>query len=354
MLRIRRSVVVAVGGVVALAAGTALALAASSNDRPEGRAGTGVPLATVAVERRDLIEQETFDGTLRYSNSRTVANQLVGTITSMAREGAKLSRGDALWEVDERPVSLLYGATPAYRTLELGVPDGDDIRQLERNLVALGHDTYDSVTVDRHFDWATVRAIKRWETELAVERDGVIDFGEVVFQPGPVRVGAHKTTVGTLVGRGSQVTDVSSTTRIVTFDVEVDQVSLVAKGTSVEVEMPAGNTVKGAITHIGEVATPHEGGEASIEVIVSPASDKGARNLAQAPVDVKVSTDVAKDALSVPVAALLALAEGGYAVEVDDGRRRRLVAVDTGMYADGWVQISGHGLTEDTRVVIPR
>ena len=42
-----------------------------------------------------------------------------------------------------------------------------------------------------------------------------------------------------------------------------------------------------------------------------------------------------------PVTSLIALAEGGYAVAVQDGSGVRLVAVDPGFFARGMVEITG-------------
>jgi hypothetical protein len=58
----------------------------------------------------------------------------------------------------------------------------------------------------------------------------------------------------------------------------------------------------------------------------------------------------------VPVNALLALASGGYAVEmVDADGTHRLVAVSVGLFddAEGLVQVSGRGLAAGQRVVVP-
>ena len=60
----------------------------------------------------------------------------------------------------------------------------------------------------------------------------------------------------------------------------------------------------------------------------------------------------AEDALSVPVEALLALAEGGYALERPDGS---LVGVETGAFADGYVAVTptSGDLAEGDEVVVP-
>jgi len=57
--------------------------------------------------------------------------------------------------------------------------------------------------------------------------------------------------------------------------------------------------------------------------------------------------------LTVPVAALLALAEGGYGLEVVDGGRSSITAVETGLFADGRVEVSGSGIAAGTTVGVP-
>jgi hypothetical protein len=59
--------------------------------------------------------------------------------------------------------------------------------------------------------------------------------------------------------------------------------------------------------------------------------------------------------LAVPVTSLLALLGGGYAVEVHvSSVATRLVAVEAGVYADGWVEVTGVGLEVGAEVVVPR
>ena len=355
LLRRRRGWRRWLAGLVAVGVGaTAVTLAATRGGRDAPPSRTKSP-PTAAVQRRDLVERQSFQGTLGYTNKTTLSSRLQGTITWLPGEGKIVRRGGTLWKVDDRPVSLLYGARPAWRTLAIGIEDGKDVQQLEENLVAMGYDPYGEIDVDDHFDAATQEAVKRWQEDLGVEDDGAVEFGEIVFLPGPARIGSHKTSLGAATGAATPVEDVSSTTRAVTFDAETDWRPLLRIGEPVEVEMPDGRIIKGTIVDIGKVATTPADDEAepTVEVTVSLARNKRAGHLDQAPVDVRVASNVRKNALSVPVSALLALAEGGYAVEVVEGARRTLVAVDTGVYADGWVEISGKGVAEGTKVVVP-
>ncbi len=52
--------------------------------------------------------------------------------------------------------------------------------------------------------------------------------------------------------------------------------------------------------------------------------------------------------LSVPVTALLALPGGGYAVQ-EAASPHKLIPVTTGLFAAGYVQISGPGITRASR-----
>jgi multidrug efflux pump subunit AcrA (membrane-fusion protein) len=73
----------------------------------------------------------------------------------------------------------------------------------------------------------------------------------------------------------------------------------------------------------------------------------------QAPVNVNITTQRVKHVLAVPVNALLALQGGGFGVDVVSGNASRLVAVETGLYSDTMVQISGSGITAGMRVEVP-
>jgi multidrug efflux pump subunit AcrA (membrane-fusion protein) len=80
-----------------------------------------------------------------------------------------------------------------------------------------------------------------------------------------------------------------------------------------------------------------------------------AAGLDEAPVDVIVVSDSIQDVMAIPVSALVALLEGGYAVEVDaGGGRLELVAVEVGFFgSDNMIAITSAGLEPGDRVVVP-
>ncbi len=291
-----------------------------------------------------------------------------GIVTWLPEVGATVGRGDTLYRVDGKPIVLMIGKLPAWRTLKTGVSDGPDVRQLELNLVELGYDPKGKIVVDEHFGPATKAAVKRWQKDLGISRTGAVRLGRVVFLPGQRRVSSLSTEVGARLSTGATVMETTSRRQVVTVALETTKRSLVEVGDAVTVELPDGGEVSGEITGIGSVATSSaeeetgdaqgaqsgtaDASDATIDVEIR-LTEASAVELDLAPVDVEVRRDTRADVLAVPVAALLALAGGGYAIEVLDGAATRLVAVEPGMFADGYVEIEGDGVTEGMEVVVP-
>jgi peptidoglycan hydrolase-like protein with peptidoglycan-binding domain len=344
---------------VLLAAGAAWWTVGRPRAGREDPAASGPATTTAAVTARDLRAQEQVQGTLGYGEARTVTNQRQGTITWLPREGAVVRRGQALYRVDGKPVQLLYGSLPAWRELAVGVDDGPDVRQLERNLVALGFDPDRAVTVDDHFTGATAAAVRRWQEAVGLPETGTMRPGDAVWQPGAVRVGTLKAAVGDAARPGAPVMEATATARQVAIDLDASRQPYVHVGDPVEIELPGGRTTTGRVASVGKVAAAASGSDpgsdssATVEVTVSLDRPKATGSLDQAPVDALITTDVRRHVLAVPVNALLALVEGGYAVEVERDGRRQLVGVRLGLFAEGVVEVRGDGLRAGDRVVVP-
>jgi len=343
-------------GVLA-AGGLAWATLGGDGDAPTGSAvNDRVPTATTVVTRRDLVDREDVAGTLRYAGERTIGAAARGTLTRVRPEGSTVHRGQSLYSIDATATAyVMYGQVPMYRTLQAGVDNGSDVRQLERNLVALGYDPYDAIDVDNAWDAATTAAVIRWQKDRGMERDGVVAPGDVVFSDGPLRVGEHEATVGDAVGAGAPVTAVSSRRRVVIARLDASRQAQVRRGQSVRVTLPDGSEVSGRVTRVGRVAQAgKDGAEATVELRVALLGKRARRaRLDQAPVTVSITARTAKGVLAVPVTALVAIGNGRYGVEVEGDRGvRRLVPVTTGAFADGYVEIDG--VTQGARVVVPR
>jgi peptidoglycan hydrolase-like protein with peptidoglycan-binding domain len=347
------------GGALAVAM-VAAGVGARAGDAASAPASTGAAVgATAAVERRDLVERDELVGTLGYAGAGSLLAGAAGTITRLRAPGAVVRRGQALYWLDGEPAAfLLYGRLPAWRDLGPGIADGDDVRQLERNLRALGHDPGGALEVDREWDWATTAAVRRFQDARGLAEDGTLARGELVFRPGATRIGEASAAVGQTAAPGRELAAVSSTERRVTVDLEATRQRLARAGDTVTVELPTGRTVKGRIASVGKVAEQppgEEDGDATIEVTIE-LRGKAARGsgLDQAPVDVGFAVERRRSVLAVPVKALLARQGGGFAVELAGAAgRRRVVAVEPGLYADGYVEVEGD-LREGRRVVTAR
>ncbi|SDR31469.1 efflux RND transporter periplasmic adaptor subunit [Thermostaphylospora chromogena] len=343
-------------GAAAVLGGAGVAALGFEGGRPAASATPAVP-ATAEITREDLVDTQAVSGKLTYAGEHKIRAGGSGTVTALPEEGAVIRRGRALMRVDRRPLVLMYGRLPLYRTLRLGVEDGPDVEQLERNLKALGYG--DDMTVDDEFTYATRRAVLEWQRDRGLPETGSVDASQVVFLDGPVRVGERSAAVGDKVGPGQQVMKVTGTRRIVHVDLDTDYQELARKGARVTVELPGDREVEGTISHVGTVAKESgsddrpgaDDASATIDVEITLKGKTG--RLDQAPVVVRLESERVEDVLTVPVEALLGLREGGFAVEVVEGTRTRLVAVETGAYGGGRVEISGEGLTEGMKVGVP-
>ncbi len=373
----------------------------------------------------------------------TVVARSGGTLTATAPEDTELGNGDVLFEIDDQPVILLEGSTPAYRTLREGVDEGPDVTQLEAALVSLGYDPDGTVTVDEDFTGNTENMVERWQEDIGVEEDGVVGLGEIVFLPGAVTIESAIGDVGTSVGPGQsilavaigagalegvdvlqleaglaalgyspgtvdgvydaastraviawqqdngadadgivdigevvfltadiRVTDVlavpgspvnpggpvlatSSSETVVTVALPAADQGTLAEGDVVTVVLPDNTRTPATVTSVGTVATQVQGGDATFEITITLDDPAAAVGLDEAPVDVEVITDSRLGAVTVPVTALVALAEGGYAVEVETASGTQFVAVEPGLYSSGLVEITEGAIQPGDRVVVP-
>jgi peptidoglycan hydrolase-like protein with peptidoglycan-binding domain len=356
-------VLLATAAVAAVAAATAatLGLGGAGTGTGADAAVTDRPAATAEITRETLVSAGTLDGELGYGATTPVEVKAAGTVTWLAPAGSTVRRGRPLARVDERPVLLLYGAVPMYRTLaEPG--RGADVRQLEANLSALG---YAAITVDEVFSAATAAAVRRWQRDLGVPATGAVEAGAVVFLPGAVRVQAHLVRPG--AAAPAAALEYTATTKVVTVAADAAAAGWAVKGTKVTVRLPDGERVAGAVRSVGAEAvggSNDAGGEsgsdggsgagrATVRVTVSIAAQRSLRRWERGPVEVRYVEQERRDVLTVPVPALLALAEGGYGVELVVDGGTRLVAVETGMFAGGRVEVRGAGIDAGMTVRVP-
>ncbi|TMR26348.1 efflux RND transporter periplasmic adaptor subunit [Nonomuraea zeae] len=334
------------GGAALLAAAVAAAAVGFGGDSGTA-AATRRPPALAKVTRTTLTETKTVDGTLGYGTPLTVTGKSQGTITWLPAEGATITRGHGVYSVDADRRPLLYGTMPLYRTLEDGV-SGKDVELLERNLDQLGYTGFD---VDDEFTWATREAVEDWQEDLGLDVTGKVQPGDVVVADGRIRVSELRKALGE--SANGAVLTATGTTREVLVNLDVADEHLVRKGMKATVELPDGSTVHGKVSGVGKVATETGDGNDSattVEVTVSVSGLK--KSFDAAPVDVTIVSEQRENVLAVPVGALFALAEGGYGVQVVEGGATRYAAVETGLFADGQVEVTG--VQEGMTVAVPK
>ncbi|MFJ9425601.1 hypothetical protein [Streptomyces sp. NPDC101249] len=386
---------VVVGGVVAVTWRTG-----DKNDAGSG--GSPVRVATAVVTRGDLSNTQTLDGNLGFGRASTVRGGKAGLVTWLPKAGATVRRGEPLYRVDNVPVPVFYGTTPLYRTLAAVGTTGPDVRTVADNLRALGYDTGlqppvgtwvtpgpaapDSppapsadagaagaedpqspsrppgeaspapaapVRVGRGDGVLTaglVSAVKRWQSAAGTTPTGVLGVGDLSVQAGAVRVdGVQAQLADAADGALMTVTD---TAKSVTVSVHPSEAGSIHRGDTVSVSLPDDSTVRGRVRSIGgtvRVGDASDGGaEPGLTVGVALDDTAAVRGLDSAPVRVRFTSKTRRGVLTVPVGALMALREGGYAVQLPGGR---LTAVRTGMFSQGAVEISGAGIHAGTKVV---
>ena len=222
--------------------------------------------------------------------------------------------------------------------------------------------------------------MERWQAALGLAVTGTVPAGLVAYAPGALRVTTVTPALGGTAQPGAAVLTATSPDPIVEAGLPVAQEYLVAQGDQVSVTLPDGTTtVGGVVASVSRVATAGFGGPsdgsspgpgggssgsgssggsgaagsgATVELTVRLARP-AAVNLDQAPVTVNIVSARATGVLAVPVNALVALADGGYAVDVVHGSAQHLVGVHTGLFGNSLVQISGSGLSAGTLVQVP-
>lgn len=360
----RRRTVLAGTGILVLLAAAGVAVVTDPFDDGDARpASSADGTSLAAVREGPLSTQVTQGGTLSYAahgdgTPYAVVNQAKGIYTRVPGEGKEIGCGKTLYRVDEKPVVLICGGTPAYRALSVG-DRGREVRDLNENLVRLGYAGKSELDPGSdYYGSRTAEAVAELQDDLGVEQTGRLDLGDAVFLPGPLRVTKAMAKDGTRAAPGAQVAQATSARRQVTVELDPGQQSQVKVGDRAQITLPDNTTTPGKVARIAAVAKPgddKDSSSATIPVYITLTRPKDAGKLDEAPVRVQITTDGVEKALIVPVTALMGRAGGGYVVEVaDPAGGRRLVPVTLGMFDDdnGLVQVSG-GLAPGDQVVVP-
>lgn len=331
--------------------------------RPE-KPSTGEPKApaTTTVKRRDLSTSIILDGDIGYGSTTTLSGRKDGTITRLPSVGDVVRRGERLYSVDAEPVVLFLGKTPLYRTIDGKASSGPDVAEINTNLRSLG---YGTAPAGNRYTYGTKIAIKQWQRRNGLDPSGELSVGDVAVLPKPVRVDSVKAEPG--ADAESELMELTSTKKCITAAADPSEVDTgkLTSGTPVTLSLPGNGKAKGTIS--GRESSggssqekqqgPASGGDGSgddKETITITVDDRSQlSDVESGPVEVTVPSESREDVLAVPVEALVAVQDGGFGLQVvaDNGHGSTLVGVDTGMFADGLVQVSGKNIADGTKVV---
>jgi hypothetical protein len=371
--------------ILAIATATG-GVAVMSSAKQAIAAARQLPVGTAHVERRTLSAMVSEAGTVTFrarsdGSPYSVIDRARGTYTKLPAAGQVIAQGHVLYRVNDRPVVLLHGSTPAYRTLSAGAR-GADVGELNADLVALGYSTPAQLRpMSASFGRATTTAVKKLQAALGATQNGTLALGQAVFEPTAVRVTTVSAQLGARTQPGETVMQGTSTTRQVQLALDASQQTSVTVGDKVSITLPNNRTTPGVVSSVGAVATcPSSSGSAgsasssaapetdtcssngsgsstpTITVGVTPSHPAATGTWDQAPVQIGITTASVPNALVVPVTALLARSGGSYAVDVvAAGARNRLVPVSLGLFddAEGLVQVTASALAAGQEVVVP-
>lgn len=377
------ALVVVGGSIAAVAVGTSKSSGSASASAARAARSTSLQ----PVQKRTLSTTQDVNGTIGYGTATTVSigggtatssaasttsgstraatgtgtaatssTSGSGTITALPTIGTTIQPGQSLAEVDGAPSAfLMVGTRPVWRAFTSGMSDGPDVLQLEQTLAWIGYGS--SLTVDSTFTSGTVTAIDAFERDRGIPQTGELTTQQVVFLPGPERVATQTASIG---GSASgNILTVTGTTPLIHVDLDASLVASAHVGDVTMIDLPNSATVSGTILAVGAATSTtaagqgNQGGTTTTTVgltLVVPGTDLAPFD--GAAVVVHLVTAKAADALSVPVKSLLALSEGGYAVERVRGGVHQLVKVTPGTFAGGFVQVAGDLRVGDT-VVTP-
>lgn len=343
------------------AAGVALAalIAGYTAWAPGEEEPSSAPLAvsTVEVTTGSVVSETKAAGTVQYASILPISSGLAGVVTELPAPGTTIGVGGVAYRVDTRPVVMLNGTVPAWRDFSPGMTDGEDVRQLEQNLRALG---FFSGEPDPRFTWDTTVAIRAWQKSLGIERTGTLDRSMIVISDQDLRVGTVESRVGAQVGAGSPLFQATSRQLIVEVNVTSSDRQVAVAGGNVTVILPTGVTADGIIESVAAPVNKPDGDGPGSSVVVpvriTIADQTAVAELALSGVTVSFAGAVKDGVLTVPVDALVPISDALFAVELPRKNveaERTLIPVTVGAFASGLVEISGAKIVDGLSVVVP-
>jgi peptidoglycan hydrolase-like protein with peptidoglycan-binding domain len=359
----RIGVVVVAVTVVVVAVGTIGVAALGLGGRHRTAATTKVHLTSTTVTRCTLTSTDTASARLSYGSATPLPIQTSGLITWLPRPGSVVHEGQQLVRVGDRPVTLLYGSLPQYRALQPAAASsagkttattttpapmrGSDVRELKSALRRLGYGRFSD---NDGYGNDIVSAVKAWQRHLGEPATGVVALGDVFYASGPIRV---LPAAGVIVGVQMSPSALTRTgdDQVVTATLP-GPASWARVGAKATVVTDHGASIGAVVASSRPTGDSTSSGGTEVAVVLH-VKNQSALDGAGLAVTLKHVNAQRVNVLCVPAAALVALAEGGYGLQRGEAEDPSYVAVQTGLFAGGRVEVSGAGVVAGLRVEMP-
>lgn len=308
------------------------------------RRSTLVTLRVVHVHRGSLTEKVTAAGILQGTPAPLADGaQEVGILTALPQQGTVVTQGGVVYRVDNQPVILLYGSTPAWRDFGPGMSDGPDVEELEQDLLQLGYGQQSGIVMNGDYTYAVEQAVRAFSKAAGLASGDQLPLGTVLFEPGPVVVAADAALPGDSVSVGTAVVSLQLATPQITVQLQPSQDAGIGVGTPTNITLTSP-----AQTLMGKTASVAAGSGSSVNVTLVLDNPPANLSLAKRSVFVEFDVLTLHNVYIVPISALVATVGGGYALqEVLTRGRTRLIRVNVGALdsIDGLARVTGPQLS---------
>jgi len=311
-------------------------------------------IVSVAIRRTTLAVTNTVTGTLMHRPAPwPLVGQTAGVVTSEVAVGSVCGDGSRLYSVNDAPVFLVVGSIPLWREITVG-DVGPDVGEIKAVFASLTRSR--QLTATDSYSAADAGVVHLWQaTHGYGEAGGSIPLGEFLAEPTTVLVSGYQSSVGSTVAPGQPVVTVTTTQREVVASVPLDAVSTLKLGTTAQISVGT-EQAQAHVTGFAPAAAQQSGADPNSVEVTFAVDGTSTLDPDGTQVEVSYGTQQATNVLAVPIAALLALAEGGYGLQVVGPHgATHLVPVTVGIIDDaqGLAQVSGVDIQSGLQVSVP-
>lgn len=314
--------------------------------------GPEATLAEAIAIRQDLTEYYSFSGNIESSDVQSVMSTTNEPVKKFyVAEGDHVNVGDLLYEIDSNTIqSTLTSASTSLSNAKISYASKQLDYERKQQLYEIGGVTLQELELAKNaLDTAknSVTEAQEYYAQAQNQYEDTMCFAEVSGEVSELYVNENDS-----ITQGTLIMDVMNFDNL-EINVKVDEydLSAVSEGMEVEVYIEAiDKTVIGSISEIARSASVSNG-VSYFETTVTLPKDPDLRVGLSA--EVKVVTESAKDAVTVPIEAIQYEGSGSYVQSYNDNRKLELIPVTVGINNGTDIEIT-KGLSEGDSVYYSR